>query len=149
MSALAVVLRWLHIVPAVVAGGAAVFYAVALVPALGALPDDARRGTRERIAGRWRAVVMVCITLLLASGLANYLLYEAPAHRGQLLYHALFGVKVLLALVVFFLASALTGRSAALEPIRARAKLWTAANAILVVLIVLISGALRGIPHAP
>ena len=149
MNALAVVLRWLHIVPAVVAGGAAVFYAVALVPALGEMPEGERRAARERIAGRWRLVVMISITLLLLSGVANYALYEAPAHHGQTLYQALLGIKVLAALVVFFLASALSGRSAALEPIRRNARFWAAWNASLVLLIVLIAGVLRSMPKAP
>ncbi len=144
----ALVLRWMHIVPAVVAGGATIFAGIALLPALALLPEGERLRVREEIARRWRAVVMACITLLLASGIANFVLYQAPVHKGQALYHALFGVKFLAAMVVFFLASALTGRSAALAGIRTKARFWVAVNATLVLLILLISGVLRGIPHA-
>jgi hypothetical protein len=148
VSALAVVLRWLHIVPAVVAGGASVFVAVALLPALGEMPEETRRAARERINARWRVIVMICITLLLASGLANFVLYQGPAHRGQALYQGLFGLKFLAALGVFFIASALTGRSEALQPMRESARFWASLNALLIVAIVLISGVLRGLPAA-
>ena len=145
---LALVLRWMHIVPAVVAGGATIFARIALIPALTALPEAQRQQVKQNIDRRWRVVVMASITLLIASGLANYVLYQAPAHTGQALYHALFGVKFVLALAVFFLASALSGRSAALSSIRANGAFWTAMAAGLVIVIVLISGVLRSLPHA-
>jgi uncharacterized membrane protein len=138
----------MHIVPAVVAGGAAIFGRLALLPALATLPDAERVRVKETIDRRWRVVVMICITLLLVSGLANFFLYQAPNHRGQALYHALFGVKFLAALVVFFLASALTGRSPALAPIRANARFHAGIASALVLAILLISGVLRYIPPA-
>jgi uncharacterized membrane protein len=147
MDGTALVLRWLHIVPAVVAGGATAFAWIALLPALQTLPDAERLRLKDAIDRRWRAVVMVCITLLLVSGLANFMLYQAPAHKGQGLYHALFGAKFLAALVVFFLGSALTGRSAALASIRANARFWVGVAASLVLVILLISGVLRSIPR--
>jgi len=145
MNVPVLVLRWLHIVPAVVAGGATVFVRFALIPALATLPETERLRVKETIDRRWRVVVMICITLLLASGLLNFLLYQAPMHRGNAAYHALFGIKVLAAFVVFFLASALTGRTAAMAPIRANARFWGGIAAGLVLLIVLISGVLRGL----
>jgi len=145
---LALVLRWMHIVPAVAAGGATIFVRLALIPALATLPEPQRQEVKRQIDRRWRVVVMASITLLLASGLANYVLYQAPVHAGQPLYHALFGVKFALALAVFFLASALSGRSAALASIRANGAFWAAVAAGLVLAIVLISGALRSLPHA-
>jgi uncharacterized membrane protein len=148
MSYLPIVLRFLHIAPAVIAGGATIFVRMALLPALATLPEADRLRVKETIDRRWRVVVMTCITLLLVSGIANFVLYQAPTHKGQPLYHALFGVKFLAALVVFFLASALSGRSAALAPIRANARLYVGVAAVLVLLIVFISSVLRSIPHA-
>jgi uncharacterized membrane protein len=148
MSSLAVVLRFLHIAPAVIAGGATIFVRLALLPALASLPEAERVRVKGEIDRRWRIVVMACITLLLLSGIANFVLYQAPVHKGQPLYHALFGVKFLAAMVVFFLASALTGRSAALAQIRANARFWAGVAATLVIAIVLISAVLRSIPHA-
>ena len=148
MNGLQLVLRWMHIVPAVVAGGATIYSRLAILPALSTLPDAERVRVREAINGPWRVVVMICITLLLVSGVANFVLYQAPAHKGQALYHGLFGIKFLAALVVFFLGSALTGRSAALAPIRANARLYAGIAAALVLVILLISGVLRNIPPA-
>jgi uncharacterized membrane protein len=148
MDARAIALRWLHVVPAVVAGGASIFLAVAVLPALREMPDDVRKTVRDAITARWRVVVMACITLLLASGLTNFFVYQAPAHRGQALYQALFGVKFLAAMWVFFVASALTGRSAALQPMRDNVRFWAGLNASLVLLILLVSGVLRNIPAA-
>jgi uncharacterized membrane protein len=146
MDALQIALRWLHIVPAVVAGGGSVFLAVALLPALREMPADVRTSAREAITRRWRVVVMASITLLLASGAANFLVYQWPAHRGQASYEALFALKFLAAMVVFFIGSALTGRSAALQPMRDNIRFWAGLNASLVLLVVVLSGALRFIP---
>jgi hypothetical protein len=148
MSTLAVVLRWLHIVPAVIGGGAAIYARFALMPALATLPEAQRVALKESIDGRWRIVVMACIGLLLASGTANFILYQAPAHQGQPLYHALFGIKFLAAMGVFFLASVLSGRAPAFDTLRANGKLWGSVTAGLVILILLISGILRSLPHS-
>ena len=148
MSTLAIVLRFLHIAPAVVAGGATIFARIALLPALAALPAAERASVKDAIDRRWRIVVMACVTLLLVSGIANFVIYQAPVHKGQPLYHALFGVKFLAAMIVFFLASALSGRSASLARIRAHSRIWVGVAATLVIAIVLISAVLRSIPHA-
>ena len=148
MNTLATFLRFMHIAPAVVAGGATIFARIALLPALAELPDAERARVKDGIDRRWRVVVMVCITLLLVSGIANFVLYQAPVHKGQPLYHALFGVKFLAAMIVFFLASALSGRSAALASIRANSRSYVGVAAMLVIAIVLISAVLRSIPHA-
>jgi hypothetical protein len=148
MNFAAIVLRWLHIVPAVVAGGATFYAALALLPTLGELPEADRARLREALTRRWRPVFMACTTLLLASGLLNFILFQAPVHKGQPLYHGLFGVKFLAAMVVFFLGAALTGRSAGFAGIRANARRWTGVTAALVLLILLVSGVLRAIPHS-
>ena len=148
MNTVAILLRWLHILPAVAAGGATLYAAVALLPTLRELPEAERARLREALVRRWRAVFMASTALLLGSGVLNFVPYQAPAHKGQALYHALFGVKFLAAMMVFFLGAALTGRSAGLAKIRTNAGFWTSVSAVLVVVILLISGVLRGIPHA-
>jgi putative copper export protein len=142
-------LRWLHILPAVIAGGASLYAAIALIPTLGELPPDVRSSLRERVAARWGPVVSICVALLLASGLANFLLFQSKLHHGQPVYHGFFGMKFLAALGVFFISSALVGRAPALQGMRDRAAFWARINALLVVVIVLISGVLKNIPPAP
>ena len=146
MSWVQLLLRWLHVLPAVIAGGASIYAAIALVPTLGELPEDVRTTLRERIASRWRPVVSICVALLLASGLANFLLFQSKAHVGQPVYHGLFGIKFLAALGVFFISAALVGRAPALQGMRDRMAFWVRINAALVILILLISGILKNLP---
>jgi len=79
------------------------------------------------------------------SGLINFIRINRslPADANKMLYHGLFGTKFLLALVVFFLASVLSGRSHAFDKLRANGKTWWGLTATLAVAIILISGVMR------
>ena len=100
--------------------------------------------------GRWRRFVHGGIALLLASGLYNFLVVTMPAHKGDGRYHMLVGIKMLLALVLFFLASALVGRSSALQGLRDKARATLSVMILLAAVIVAISGYLkiRGVPDS-
>ncbi|RIK82503.1 MAG: hypothetical protein DCC68_06320 [Planctomycetota bacterium] len=138
-----VVLRWMHILAAVTAAGGTLFARFALLPSLEeTLAPEQRQALHASIRGRWSKIVAASIAFLLVSGLVNFInavrLYDLPKF-----YHALFGVKFLLALGVFFIASVVSGRSALAERFRRDARKWLSINAVLVVLIVLISGVLK------
>lgn len=135
--------RWVHVGAAIVMLGGSVFMRFALMPAARSLPDAEHQALRERVMGAWRKFVAAGILLLLLSGFYNYLVISIPAHKGQGLYHGLMGVKIILALVVFFLASALTGRSKALEGIRQNAARWLGITILLAALVVAIAGYLK------
>ena len=62
-------------------------------------------------------------------------------------YHAIIGVKLIGALVIFFLAIALTGRSAGFDNIRKNGRKWLSVLIVLGLLIVLISGGLHQVRH--
>ncbi len=142
---LGLVARWAHILAAIGLMGGALFARVAAVPAADALPDDARGAFHEAARRRWLKVVMLCIVLLLASGIYNFIVILRFRLHDDLKapYHALFGIKFLLALVIFFIASALVGRSPALEPMRRNRRLWLTVNLWLALVLVCLSGALR------
>jgi hypothetical protein len=92
----------------------------------------------------WKKIVHGGIALLLASGALNYYRVIADrSHKGDGLYHGLLGTKILLALAIFFIASALVGRSASFEPMRQNARKWLAINMVLALVIVAISGFLK------
>jgi hypothetical protein len=100
--------------------------------------------------------VIGAITLLLASGLANFLLFNDAAQAWedgtwmkQTKYHALFGVKFLLALGVFYLASGLVGRGEGTAWIRANRGKWLSVTLLLAVGVVMISGWMRGLHVGP
>ena len=73
-------------------------------------------------------------------GFYNYLVVALPSHKGDKLYHPLIGTKILLALGMFFIASALVGRSAKFEGMRRNSKFWQTMILILAAIIVGISG---------
>lgn len=146
-----ILFRWLHILAAIAAAGGAIFNRVALLPAAKDLPEDTRKALLANVRRRWSKVLMTAIGLLILSGFYNFwagALKSAPpvdAYKG--LYHGLFGLKFLLAMGVFFLASLLSGRSEAADRFRAAGTKWHTVTLTLVIIIVCISGVLRWIPR--
>jgi len=143
-----VAIRWVHIVAAVAALGGAIFMRQIFLPASASLPDDARRQLRDDARRRFGRIFQIALGTLIATGLYNYLVVEIPRHKGQGAYHGLIGAKMVLALAVFFLGSALTGRAAAFEGIRNRAPFWLGVNILLALAIILLAGIGRAIPPA-
>ena len=163
LDALGLVFRWLHILAAMAAVGGPMFISWALLPVAGALPDAAQRTLQEGIRLRWSSVVKIAILFLILSGSYNFIAFVRASHTwgpewqaggsAHLFYQALFGVKVLLALAIFFLASALTGRSPAMARFRENAKFWVKVNLALGILLLALSSQMRmlhiGPPPAP
>ena len=145
-----VAFRWLHVGAAIVLFGGTLFQYFVLVPSVRELPDVERKELHNRVLARWRKVVGITIGLLLISGFYNYLVVAIPGHRESPLkglYHALMGIKILLGFAVFFLASALTGRSAAFEGMRAQSRKWMAVSLLLATVVVALAGYLKvGVP---
>jgi hypothetical protein len=63
------------------------------------------------------------------------------------LYHGLITVKLVLGLVIFFIASTLVGRSANAEKFREKAVFWLNVNLVLALAVVLIGGFLKVQPR--
>jgi uncharacterized membrane protein len=137
---LVVASRWVHIGTAIVLVGGLVFLRFVLSPAAAQLPDESHAKLKELVMSTWKKFIHGGIALFLLSGLYNYLVVQAPLHKGDKLYHALMGTKILLALVVFFLSSALVGRSKAFAGMRANPRLWQGVIIGLAALIIGISG---------
>lgn len=152
------VLRWAHVLAAIVAFGALVFARFGLLPALEELDADARDRLHDRIRRGWLPWVIGAITLLLASGLANFLLFNARVQEegwagGQWMrqtgYHALFGAKVLLACIAFFLASGLVGRGQSTQWLRNDRAKWLSVTIGVMLAVVLLSGWMRQLHTGP
>jgi uncharacterized membrane protein len=137
--------RWAHILCVVIAVGGAVFSRFVLLPAAEeSLSVEDHGRLRAAAMGRWRKIVHACIVLLLLSGGFNF--YLALRDKvPPMPYHALFGVKFLLALVVFFLASALAGSKPGFAALRARGKKWLGVLVGSAVVVILLSGVLRAL----
>ncbi|MBX7258401.1 MAG: hypothetical protein K1Y02_18705 [Candidatus Hydrogenedentes bacterium] len=141
------VMRWMHILAAITAVGGVTFLRFVLIPAAERVLDDsAHAKLRESVIKRWQKLVHLCILLFLVSGFYNYLMITRHDHAGQALYHALFGIKFLLALGVFALAVALTSLKQWSAGLRAKSKTWLAVLFIMAVGIVLISSTMKQLP---
>lgn len=144
LDPIALISRWAHILSAIVMLGGAVFLRFILMPSVTeAFGENGHKTLRPVLMRRWQKVVHLCIALFLASGFYNYLAVTAPKHPGDALYHALFGVKFLLALVVFALASILVSTREKPSKLRANARLWLAITVGLAVIVVLIGGLMK------
>jgi uncharacterized membrane protein len=148
--------RWLHILAAIVAMGGLAFAHFALLPALEAEDDGTRARIHEAVRRRWLPWVIGAITALLVSGLVNYLVFTGDAiewEQGAWLkrtrYHALFGVKFLLAMGVFFLASGLVGRGPGTQWIRDARRKWSTVALLVGLGVVLLSGWMRQLHTGP
>lgn len=136
---LSVLSRWTHVGTAIVILGGSVFLRFVLSPAASQLPEAEHQALRQNVMARWKRFVHAGIALFLLSGFYNYI-QAMPNHKGDGLYHALIGTKILLALVVFTLASGLVGRSALFASLRKNPARWLGVIILLASIIVGISG---------
>ena len=136
--------RWAHIGTAIVLVGGTVFMRLVVMPAL----DEHSGDLTGRIRDRWKKFVHGGILLFLVSGFYNYVTLM-PRHKGDGLYHMLVGTKILLALFVFFLASALVGRSQGTQKFRDNAGKWMGVMLLVSAVIVGISGFVKVRPFEP
>lgn len=157
---LGLLLRWSHVLAAITALGGLIFSRFALLPALEDLDEDSRRRVHDGIRRSWMKWVMGSITILLLTGLANYLLMinrantEAWGGNGRMWmkahgYHAFMGTKILFAFALFYLASALIGRGEATQWARDDRKKWLTITLGLGLAVVILSGYLRQMHTGP
>lgn len=139
MLAIDVLSRIVHVLTAITLAGGSVFTLFVLMPSARELADDAHSQLAAAITGRWKRFVHGGVLLFLISGFYNYM-RAIPDHKGDGLYHALIGTKMLLAFGIFFLAAALVGRSEKLAGIRRNRAKWIKVLVLLAVIVVSISG---------
>ena len=158
MEALLLVLRWSHILGAILLVGGLAFMRFAFVPALNDTDEETRSRLHESVRRRWLPFVIIGSTLLLASGLTNFLLFNSTVKaegwaEGQWMrensYHAIFGVKFLIALAVFYLASGLVGRGTGTAWLRSDRSRWLGVTLGLAVAVIMLSGWLRNLHTGP
>jgi uncharacterized membrane protein len=153
---------WIHVLSAIAIIGGPIFIRFALLPAAAkVLTEEQREQLRDTINARWKHVVYLLITLFLITGIYMFayptrvggvLVTERWADfspRDKSIYHAIFGIKMIAAFALFFLASALTGRTKALAPIRKNGKLFTTIVIVLGIVAVLCAVIMRDLPQNP
>src|SRR5205823_5464688 len=107
-------LRYMHILGAIALMGGTIFMRFALAPVVAGMEPMAKADFHEKVRRRWAKYVALAAALLLVSGLINLILagryqFESMLGMGKG-YHMVVGIKFLLSLPIFFVASMLTGR---------------------------------------
>jgi uncharacterized membrane protein len=159
---LPLIARWIHILSAIAAIGAPFFIRFALIPAAAkVLNEEQHQRLREAINARWKHVVYLLITLFILTGLYMFAVpvrvqgvlvtarWKDFSPTDQRIYQAIFGIKMIAALAIFFLASALAGRTKALEPIRKQRKIFLSILLMLGIIAVICAGIMRYLPQNP
>lgn len=145
-------LRWLHIINAVVLGGGVLFWRFAFFSGASLLPAAARTEAFTVVRARWSKLVAASSGLLLITGLVNFFLilqrydFDKAVFPGNM-YHAFFGIKFLLSMAVFLLAALLAGRTSAADKLRQNERLWLNVTVVLVIAVICLGGLLRAAPR--
>ncbi len=140
MDWLAIISRWTHVGTAIVLVGGTFFLRFVLTPVAAQFPDTDQVQLKSCVMAAWKKFIHAGIVLFLVSGFYNYLIVAAPLHKGDKLYHPLIGMKILLALGMFVIASALVGKSKVCEGMRKHATFWQSAILVIAAVVVGISG---------
>ncbi len=146
---IALVSRVAHVLTGAILVGGLAYLRCVVVPGATVTSEgdnaSAYFGAKRR---NWALIVMACTLLLLLSGVYNLMIrirsYELPME-----YHILFGIKFVLALVVFFAAALVSGRSPAAERARSNVTTWLNAALVCALLLFVTAAALRTVIKAP
>jgi uncharacterized membrane protein len=138
----ALVLRWFHILAGMTAVGGMIFIRCVVVPSRDAISTESFQSLHGAMRPRWFKIVTAAIGTLLITGFINFgiisYLYNLPKW-----YHPVWGVKFLIAMVIFFLSSVMAGRSALADRFRQNIRFWLNLNIFLAVVVVCLSGVLK------
>src|SRR4030095_15776991 len=146
------ILRYMHILGAIMLMGGTIFMRFALAPVVTGLDSNTKTNLHEQIRSRWSKFVMLASGLLLVSGIANLGLasqYKFEPVLGVLNYNMVVGIKFVLAIPIFLFASFLAGRSATAKRFQANAVMWMNVNLALALAMVLIGGTLKFVKREP
>lgn len=132
--------RAIHILCAIILGGGLFYLRTILAPSGAGACFAERRAL-------WAQWVGIATFLLLASGLFNFMVilreYRDAGTKLPSMYHMLFGIKVLLSLLVLFIAAILAGKTAAAERFRGNMSKWLNLAWASVMAIVILGAMLR------
>lgn len=141
--------RVLHVLSSIILLGG-IFYLLAVVAprvvAAGTHGDaDAWFGGNRAAWAKW---VGITTALLLVTGLFNFISI-VKANEIARSYHMLGGMKILVALVIFFLAAILAGKTTLAESFREQMPKWLQLTMFVGIVIVIIGSVMRSYPREP
>ncbi|MBT4693996.1 MAG: hypothetical protein HOB73_11690 [Planctomycetaceae bacterium] len=138
--------RWMHILPAVVMVGGAIFTQLVLCPSLDG--NDPENAVKQQIKRKWSKVIMGCALLLLLSGLYNTMVIFGADDKPGGMYHGLLALKLVLACSIFYISSMLAGKSDAALKFQEKEAFWGKINMYAAIIVVLLAGGMRVVPRA-
>ncbi len=141
--------RILHVGSAAVLVGGLFYLRLVVAPQIAKGETSAEQvfGTRRRA---WGLAVMATTVLLLATGFYNlFMVIIWPNESLPPLYHMLFGMKFLLALVLFFVAAAIGGKSGMASKFRGSLGLLLNLSIAVALAILVLAAVMRSIPKTP
>lgn len=103
---LAVFMRYLHVVSAIVVVGGMSFILLCLTPATRLLDEQFRQSLLKLVHGRFLRIVWVSIAGLVISGVYNWMMLAGIYKKIGPKANALIGIKVLLAVILFAIVAA-------------------------------------------
>lgn len=140
-----------HLLVAVLIAGSVFIQWRAVHPAV--TSEEGGDQVREGIRKRWAPFVHAGSLLMIVTGLYQLMVhglatadFQKTLEDGGMPYHMLFGIKFLLAMGALFIASAMVGRSEGLAGIRRNGGTWLGLAVILVIVVIVISRLLAGLP---
>lgn len=144
---LGIVFRLLHITAAAVLVGGLAYQLQVVIGTQSADSDGPGPSGSSRAA--WSRIVALATTLLLISGFYNFYGIVTTNEKLPSLYHALFGIKFLLAFFVFFVAAATAGKSSLAVKMRSSHAKWLKLCLIAALAIFILGAVLRSIEKVP
>jgi len=140
MTIVKLLMRWLHIFSVSTAVGITVFLRLALLPALAAVADEARKAVIQSLSRRLRVLIRAALGGALLSGVYNTILLSKTAVPP---YGFVYAVKMALSGAVFVVAIIFTSSKPRYADFQADWRKWLGLNLALAIIIVALSAWLR------
>ena len=135
-----VVMQWVHLAGVIVAVGGTVFIRLVLLRSFVAIDAQARQRVMAGVTRWFFPLLWVAIAAIVLSGVYNVIL---ALHIPSQVYRAVLSLKILLALVLFGIAFAITLPWPAFAEVQKKRPFWLMVNIVLAAVIVLLSAFLR------
>ncbi len=133
-------MQWLHLAGVIVAVGGTFFVRLVLLRSFVAIDAQARQRIMAGVTRWFFPMLWVAIAAIALSGVYNVIL---ALHIPSQVYRAVLSLKILLALVLFGIAFAITLPWPAFAGMQKKRPFWLTANIVLAAVIVLLSAFLR------
>ena len=137
--------RVLHVLGSIVLLGG-IFYLLAVVAPRAATSGKNADAWFAGNRAAWAKWVGIATTVLLITGLFNFYMI-VTTNQIATSYHMLGGLKILVALVLFFFAAILAGKTDLANRFRQKMKSWLTVTMLVGLLIVIIGSVMRSYPR--